>query len=150
VGKRCDGLKGGTNQVENLQHYIAHGARIGHPARSQERPRSAILERTTQCCAVAGPVYGNGMKARPLSSGPDKDGNRSCAGKDIRTAIRLTPRLTTRYDQQYRPGAAGLCGAGNGEKSWKRLANYSSGFPGSRSFPALSNDTILKPSSLGY
>jgi hypothetical protein len=77
---------------------------------------------------------------------PDKDGNRRLVpGKIIRSGYTPHYEAYSAYDQQYRQAQQAYVAAGNGEPIIEIDGKLQFGLPGQPIFPALSNDTILKP-----
>ncbi|HEY2116299.1 MAG TPA: hypothetical protein VGJ51_14475 [Candidatus Angelobacter sp.] len=77
---------------------------------------------------------------------PDKDGNRRLVpGKIIRSGYTPHYEAYSAYDQQYRQAQQSYVAAGNGEPIIEIDGKLQFGLPGQPVFPALSNDTILKP-----
>ncbi|MBZ5507385.1 MAG: hypothetical protein LAO78_18145 [Acidobacteriia bacterium] len=76
----------------------------------------------------------------------DKDGNRRLMpGKIIRSGYTPHYEAYSGYDQQYRQAQQAYVAAGNGEPIIEIDGKLQFGLPGQPVFPALSNDTILKP-----
>jgi hypothetical protein len=77
---------------------------------------------------------------------PDKDGNRRLVpGKIIRSGYTPHYQAYSAYDQQYVQAQQAYVAAGNGEPIIEIDGKLQFGLPGLPVFPALSNDTILKP-----
>ena len=77
---------------------------------------------------------------------PDKDGNRKLMpGKIIRSGYTPHYQAYSAYDQQYYQQQQAYVNAGNGEPIIEIDGKLQFGLPGQPIFPALSNDTILKP-----
>jgi hypothetical protein len=77
---------------------------------------------------------------------PDKDGNRRLApGKIIRSGYTPHYQAYSAYDQQYYQAQQAYVAAGNGEPIIEIDGKLQFGLPGQPIFPALSSDTILKP-----
>lgn len=77
---------------------------------------------------------------------PDKDGNRKLVpGKIIRSGYTPHYQAYSAYDQQYYQAQQAYVAAGNGEPIIEIDGKLQFGLPGQPVFPALSNDTILKP-----
>jgi len=77
---------------------------------------------------------------------PDKDGNRKLMpGKIIRSGYTPHYQAYSAYDQQYYQQQQAYVNAGNGEPIIEIDGKLQFGLPGQPVFPALSNDTILKP-----
>src|SRR6478672_10206925 len=77
---------------------------------------------------------------------PDKEGNRRLVpGKIIRSGYIPHYEAYNAYDQQYRQAQQSYAAAGNGEPIIEIDGKLQFGLPGQPIFPALSNDTILKP-----
>jgi hypothetical protein len=77
---------------------------------------------------------------------PDKDGNRRLVpGKIIRSGYTPHYQAYSAYDQQYYQQQQAYVAAGNGEPIIEIDGKLQFGLPGQPIFPALSNDTILKP-----
>jgi len=77
---------------------------------------------------------------------PDKDGNRRLVpGKIIRSGYTPHYQAYSAYDQQYYQAQQAYVAAGNGEPIIEIDGKLQFGLPGQPIFPALSNDTILKP-----
>jgi hypothetical protein len=77
---------------------------------------------------------------------PDKDGNRRLVpGKIIRSGYTPHYQAYSAYDQQYVQAQQAYVAAGNGEPIIEIDGKLQFGLPGQPIFPALSNDTILKP-----
>jgi hypothetical protein len=77
---------------------------------------------------------------------PDKDGNRRLMpGKIIRSGYIPHYEAYSAYDQQYRQAQQAYVVAGNGEPIIEIDGKLQFGLPGQPVFPALSTDTILKP-----
>jgi len=77
---------------------------------------------------------------------PDKDGNRRLVpGKIIRSGYRPHYQAYSAYDQQYVQAQQAYVAAGNGDPIIEIDGKLQFGLPGQPIFPALSNDTILKP-----
>jgi hypothetical protein len=77
---------------------------------------------------------------------PDKDGNRRLVpGKIIRSGYTPHYQTYSAYDQQYYQAQQAYVAAGNGEPIIEIDGKLQFGLPGLPVFPALSNDTILKP-----
>jgi hypothetical protein len=77
---------------------------------------------------------------------PDKDGNRKLMpGKIIRSGYTPHSQAYSAYDQQYYQAQQAYVAAGNGEPIIEIDGKLQFGLPGQLIFPALSNDTILKP-----
>src|SRR5436305_5936884 len=77
---------------------------------------------------------------------PDKDGNRKLVlGKIIRSGYTPHYQAYSAYDQQYYQAQQAYVAAGNGEPIIEIDGKLQFGLPGQPIFPALSNDTILKP-----
>jgi hypothetical protein len=77
---------------------------------------------------------------------PDKDGNRKLMpGKIVRSGYMPHYEAYNGYDQQYRQAQQAYVAAGNGEPIIEIDGKLQFGLPGMPVFPALSNDTILKP-----
>lgn len=77
---------------------------------------------------------------------PDKDGNRRLMpGKIIRSGYTPHYQAYSAYDQQYYQQQQAYVNAGNGEPIIEIDGKLQFGLPGQPIFPALSNDTILKP-----
>ena len=76
----------------------------------------------------------------------DKDGNRKLMpGKIIRSGYTPHYQAYSAYDQQYYQAQQAYVAAGNGESIIEIDGKLQFGLPGLPIFPALSNDTILKP-----
>ena len=77
---------------------------------------------------------------------PDKDGNRKLMpGKIIRSGYTPHYQAYSAYDQQYYQQQQAYVNAGNGEPIIEIDGKLQFGLPGQPIFPALSSDTILKP-----
>src|ERR1041385_7478418 len=77
---------------------------------------------------------------------PDKDGNRRLMpGKIIRSGYTPHYQAYSAYDQQYYQQQQAYVNAGNGEPIIEIDGKLQFGLPGQPIFPALSSDTILKP-----
>jgi hypothetical protein len=77
---------------------------------------------------------------------PDKDGNRRLVpGKIIRSGYTPHYQAYSAYDQQYYQAQQAYVAAGNGEPIIEIDGKLQFGLPGQPIFPALSSDTILKP-----
>ena len=77
---------------------------------------------------------------------PDKDGNRKLMpGKIIRSGYMPHYQAYNSYDQQYYQTQQAYAAAGNNEPIIEIDGKLQFGLPGQPIFPALSNDTILKP-----
>jgi hypothetical protein len=77
---------------------------------------------------------------------PDKDGNRKLMpGKIIRSGYTPHSQAYNAYDQQYYQQQQVYANAGNGEPIIEIDGKLQFGLPGQPIFPALSSDTILKP-----
>ncbi|MFL6313558.1 MAG: DUF4139 domain-containing protein [Terriglobales bacterium] len=77
---------------------------------------------------------------------PDKDGNRKLMpGKIIRSGYTPHSQPYSAYDQQYYQQQQAYVNAGNGEPIIEIDGKLQFGLPGQPIFPALSSDTILKP-----
>ena len=77
---------------------------------------------------------------------PDKDGNRRLVpGKIIRSGYTPHYQAYSAYDQQYYQAQQAYVAAGNGEPIIEIDGKLQFGLPGQPVFPALSSDTILKP-----
>jgi hypothetical protein len=77
---------------------------------------------------------------------PDKDGNRKLMpGKIIRSGYTPHSQAYSAYDQQYYQAQQAYVAAGNGEPIIEIDGKLQFGLPGQPIFPALSNETILKP-----
>jgi hypothetical protein len=77
---------------------------------------------------------------------PDKDGNRRLVpGKIIRSGYTPHYQAYSAYDQQYVQAQQAYVAAGNGEPIIEIDGKLQFGLPGQPIFPALSSDTILKP-----
>jgi hypothetical protein len=77
---------------------------------------------------------------------PDKDGNRKLMpGKIIRSGYTPHYQAYSAYDQQYYQAQQAYVAAGSGEPIIEIDGKLQFGLPGQPIFPALSNDTILKP-----
>jgi hypothetical protein len=77
---------------------------------------------------------------------PDKDGNRKLMpGKIIRSGYMPHYQAYNSYDQQYYQTQQAYAAAGNSEPIIEIDGKLQFGLPGQPIFPALSNDTILKP-----
>jgi hypothetical protein len=77
---------------------------------------------------------------------PDKDGNRKLMpGKIIRSGYTPHYQAYNTYDQQYYQAQQAYVAAGNGEPIIEIDGKLQFGLPGQPIFPALSSDTILKP-----
>jgi hypothetical protein len=77
---------------------------------------------------------------------PDKDGNRKLMpGKIIRSGYTPHSQAYSAYDQQYYQQQQAYANGGNGEPIIEIDGKLQFGLPGQPIFPALSNDTILKP-----
>jgi hypothetical protein len=77
---------------------------------------------------------------------PDKDGNRKLMpGKIIRSGYTPHYQAYSAYDQQYYQAQQAYVAAGNGEPIIEIDGKLQFGLPGQPIFPALSSDTILKP-----
>ena len=76
----------------------------------------------------------------------DKDGNRKLMpGKIIRSGYTPHYQAYSAYNQQYYQAQQAYVAAGNGEPIIEIDGKLQFGLPGMPVFPALSNDTILKP-----
>jgi hypothetical protein len=76
----------------------------------------------------------------------DKDGNRKLMpGKIIRSGYTPHYQAYSAYDQQYYQQQQAYVNAGNGEPIIEIDGKLQFGLPGQPIFPALSSDTILKP-----
>jgi len=76
----------------------------------------------------------------------DKDGNRKLVpGKIIRSGYTPHYQAYSSYNQQYYQAQQAYVAAGNGEPIIEIDGKLQFGLPGMPVFPALSNDTILKP-----
>src|SRR5690242_16746180 len=77
---------------------------------------------------------------------PDKDGKRRLVpGKIIRSGYTPHYQAYSAYDQQYIQSQQAYVAAGNGEPIIEIDGKLRFGLPGQPIFPALSSDTILKP-----
>jgi hypothetical protein len=77
---------------------------------------------------------------------PDKDGNRKLMpGKIIRSGYTPHSQAYNAYDQQYYQQQQVYANAGNGEPIIEIDGKLQFGLPGQPVFPALTNETILKP-----
>jgi hypothetical protein len=77
---------------------------------------------------------------------PDKDGNRKLMpGKIIRSGYMPHYQAYNSYDQQYYQTQQAYAAAGNSEPIIEIDGKLQFGLPGQPIFPALSSDTILKP-----
>jgi hypothetical protein len=77
---------------------------------------------------------------------PDKEGNRHLVpGKIIRSGYTPHYQAYSGYGQQYYQAQQAYVAAGNGEPIIEIEGKLQFGLPGLPVFPALSNDTILKP-----
>ncbi len=77
---------------------------------------------------------------------PDKEGNRRLVpGKIIRSGYTPHYQAYSSYDQQYYQQQQAYVNAGNGEPIIEIDGKLQFGLPGQPIFPALSSDTILKP-----
>ncbi|MGC2698492.1 MAG: hypothetical protein WA738_22110 [Candidatus Angelobacter sp.] len=77
---------------------------------------------------------------------PDKDGNRKLVpGKIIRSGYTPHYEAYNAYSQQYAQAQRAYVEAGNGEPIIEIDGKLQFGLPDQPVFPALSNDTILKP-----
>ncbi len=77
---------------------------------------------------------------------PDKEGNRRLVpGKIIRSGYTPHYQAYSAYDQQYYQAQQAYVAAGNGEPIIEIDGKLQFGLPGQPIFPALSSDTILKP-----
>jgi hypothetical protein len=77
---------------------------------------------------------------------PDKDGNRRLVpGKIIRSGYTPHYQAYSAYDQQYYQAQQAYVNAGSGEPIIEIDGQLRFGLPGQPIFPALTNETILKP-----
>ncbi|HEV7673597.1 MAG TPA: hypothetical protein VGQ12_03610 [Candidatus Angelobacter sp.] len=140
-------LKSGTNQVEitNITSHLEPDSVILRDLRSGRDLR--ILEQNYRSdVASQGRLLAlcEGKTIEFLV--PDKDGNRKLMpGKIIRSGYIPHSQAYSAYDQQYYQAQQAYVAAGNGEPIIEIDGKLQFGLPGQPIFPALSNDTILKP-----
>jgi hypothetical protein len=140
-------LKGGTNQVE-ITDITAHLEPDSVILRDLKSGRDLhILEQNYRSdVASQGRLLAlyEGKTIEFLV--PDKDGNRKLMpGKIIRSGYTPHSQAYSAYDQQYYQAQQAYVAAGNGEPIIEIDGKLQFGLPGQPIFPALSNDTILKP-----
>src|SRR5712671_649450 len=140
-------LKSGTNQVEitNITSHLEPDSVILRDLRSGRDLR--ILEQNYRSdVASQGRLLAlyEGKTIEFLVA--DKDGNRKMMpGKIIRSGYTPHYQAYSAYDQQYYQAQQAYVAAGNGEPIIEIDGKLQFGLPGLPVFPALSNDTILKP-----
>src|SRR5712671_56569 len=140
-------LKSGTNQVEitNITSHLEPDSVILRDLRSGRDLR--ILEQNYRSdVALQGRLLAlyEGKTIEFLVA--DKDGNRKMMpGKIIRSGYTPHYQAYSAYDQQYYQAQQAYVAAGNGEPIIEIDGKLQFGLPGLPVFPALSNDTILKP-----
>ena len=140
-------LKSGTNQVEitNITAHLEPDSVILRDLKSGRDLR--ILEQNYRSdVASQGRLlaFYEGKTIEFLV--PDKDGNRKLMpGKIIRSGYTPHYQAYNAYDQQYYQAQQAYVAAGNGEPIIEIDGKLQFGLPGQPIFPALSNDTILKP-----
>src|SRR5579859_619663 len=140
-------LKSGTNQVEitDITAHLEPDSVILRDLRSGRDLR--ILEQNYRSdVASQGRLLAlyEGKTIEFLV--PDKDGNRRLVpGKIIRSGYTPHYQAYSAYDQQYYQAQQAYVAAGNGEPIIEIDGKLQFGLPGQPIFPALSSDTILKP-----
>jgi hypothetical protein len=140
-------LKSGTNQIEitNITAHLEPDSVILRDLKSGRDLR--ILEQNYRSdVASQGRLLAlyEGKTIEFLV--PDKDGNRKLMpGKIIRSGYTPHYQAYSDYDQQYVQSQQAYVAAGNGEPIIEIDGKLQFGLPGQPIFPALSNDTILKP-----
>jgi hypothetical protein len=140
-------LKGGTNQVEitDITSHLEPDSVILRDLKSGRDLR--ILEQNYRSdVASQGRLLAlyEGKTIEFLVA--DKDGNRKLMpGKIIRSGYTPHYQAYNGYNQQYYQAQQAYVAAGNGEPIIEIDGKLQFGLPGMPVFPALSNDTILKP-----
>jgi hypothetical protein len=140
-------LKGGTNQVE-ITDITAHLEPDSVILRDLKSGRDLhILEQNYRSdVASQGRLLALYEGKTIEFQVPDKDGNRKLMpGKIIRSGYTPHYQAYSAYDQQYYQAQQAYVAAGNGEPIIEIDGKLQFGLPGQPIFPALSNDTILKP-----
>src|ERR1700731_1496934 len=140
-------LKSGTNQVEitNITSHlepdsvILRDLKSGHDLRILEQNYRSDVASQGRLLALY-----EGKTIEFLV--PDKDGTRKLMpGKIIRSGYLPHSQAYNSYDQQYYQAQQAYVAAGNGEPIIEIDGKLQFGLPGQPIFPALSSDTILKP-----
>jgi hypothetical protein len=140
-------LKGGTNQVEitNITAHLEPDSVILRDLKSGRDLR--ILEQNYRSDVASQGLLLALYEGKTIEFlVPDKDGNRRLVpGKIIRSGYIPHYEAYSAYDQQYRQAQQAYVAAGNSEPIIEIDGKLQFGLPGQPIFPALSNDTILKP-----
>jgi hypothetical protein len=140
-------LKGGTNQLEitDITSHLEPDSVILHDLKTG-RDLHILEQNYRSDVASQGRLLSlyEGKTIEFLV--PDKDGNRRLVpGKIIRSGYTPHYQAYSGYGQQYAQAQQAYVAAGNGEPIIEIDGKLQFGLPGLPVFPALSNDTILKP-----
>jgi hypothetical protein len=140
-------LKSGTNQVEitNITAHLEPDSVVLRDLKSGRDLR--ILEQNYRSDVASQGLLLALYEGKTIEFlVPDKDGNRRLVpGKIIRSGYMPHYEAYSAYDQQYRQAQQAYVAAGNSEPIIEIDGKLQFGLPGQPIFPALSNDTILKP-----
>jgi len=140
-------LKAGTNQVEiaNITSHLEPDSVILRDLKSGRDLR--ILEQNYRSDVASQGRLLSLYEGKTIEFlVPDKDGNRKLMpGKIVRSGYVPHYEAYGAYNQQYYQAQQAYVAAGNGEPIIEIDGKLQFGLPGMPVFPALSNDTILKP-----